>query len=126
VTHYLDAAAFTTLFHDRRGNRRQICVGLREIADGVGRRFGFATIDAREEAEQDATLFAIERIDRFSFANGDNAFSYYARLIFNAILRHVTRVRRHQVRAQLFSEIERDDYATTSPIDTARPYARAS
>lgn len=140
VEHYLDAAAFTKLFRQRRKNHSPICLGLQLLAAGVARRFWFASETARQEAISNALLYAIERIDRFKFRAGNDAFAYYTSLIYRNIMRQLGRVRRHESRALSFTDTNYDSeggsYERGNPgdrqhrdgfstFDRAIPYARA-
>jgi hypothetical protein len=85
-------------------------------------------VDDRREAESNALLFAIERIDRFKFSRGANAYSYYTAMIFHRILKHCAAARRRD--AALFSDIGTLDGSgngrdTSRAIDMATPYTRA-
>lgn len=135
--HYLDAVAFTSLFRRRRVNHAQICAGLFTIVANVARRFAFARLDERNDAVAEATLIAIQRIDRFKFTKGADAFTYYSSLAHNAIRRQLRFLKRQRSRAALFVDLEaqfdseRDDWVTKSrrtglaPLDSAVPYAHA-
>jgi hypothetical protein len=129
---YLDAASFTRLFRHRRKNHAQICLGLALIVNGIARLFSFKSPDLRADIKANALLAAIERIDRFSFKVGGDAFAYYSAVV------------RHSMGAQfsertcapsvtLFSDIDCDRgwmrrvglNASAIVDDRATPYARA-
>jgi hypothetical protein len=132
TTRYIDAATFTALFRNRKRNRAKICEGFRLLVDRIAGQFWFLTIQDREDMEAHALLKAIERIDRFKFARGKNAFAYYSSLIWNASLRDYRRHRRRQATPLMplnFSDVEevstheKNDESET--FELAIPYAMA-
>lgn len=102
---YVDPDAFTRLFRHRRKNFAQICVGLQQIVGKIASRFWFQQSSDRDDIESKALLYTIERIDRFSFAQGKNAFDYYIMVARNAIYRHLRDYSVKHRRALRFSDI---------------------
>lgn len=128
--HYLDAAAFTRLFRHRRRNHASICLGLRVLVAAVARRFWFPHADDRQEHESQALLHTIERIDRFKFKCGGDAFSYYSSLVYNRLLTQLRETARTQARARVFTDVFHSRNQTHSLADRrhghhATHYARA-
>lgn len=125
---YLDAAAFTRLFRARRRNHDEICRGLHVLASGVGRRLWFRDSIEREDAVANALVYAIERIDRFRFGRGRDAFSYYSSLLFNRLVNRLGRDPRAW-RLTAFSDLDGHEESrgrrATCLEDAAIPYTRA-
>jgi hypothetical protein len=120
---------FTEFFRDRATNHRQICLSLRELVDGVAAGFWFESAEQRNEVKQIVLLYAIERIDRFTFDRGDDAFTYYTSLLFHAILRQVETMKRQRARAALFTdvvELDGDGDEDLVELESASPYTRCS
>lgn len=128
--------AFTRLFRQRRKNHQKICLGLQLIAAGVARTFRPPTEDDRDELQANALLAAIERIDRFKFNRGADAFTYYTSLIFNSFVRQAGRESRRQGRVSLFTDIGprdgdwcREDYriyGSQNFIENGKPYTHVA
>jgi hypothetical protein len=131
--HYLDGAAFTRLFEDRKTNHAQICVGLALIAAGVTRRFYFGNFQDQCDATAAAMLLCVEKIDRF--VRGGNAFSFFSAVARNEI-RYRLRVRaRQRARATTFTDFNTGaglvawracEGIDHDALEQATPYARAS
>lgn len=102
---YLDAKAFTELFQNPEANHAEICIGQASIAAGVSRRFWFARAVDRREATSIATIACIERIDRFNFGKGADAFSYFSTVAYRAFLKSLVSNARRSRRATLFADL---------------------
>lgn len=128
MKNYLNAASFTRLFRARRRNHAAICCGLQILAGGVGRRLWFRDVIEREDAVANALVYAIERIDRFRFGRGRDAFSYFSSLLFNRMVNRLGRDPRAW-RMTAFSDLPDHDERRRRPgayiEEAATPYARA-
>jgi hypothetical protein len=133
---YLDGVAFTRLFRQRWKNHSDICLGLQRIVAGVARAFRFVSLHDRQDIESNALVEAIDRIDRFKFDRGGDAFAYYSKVIVHSIDRQITGRRRAGSRVDwpiLFAQLGAPTNAKKSflqmpniPVLTgAVPYTRA-
>jgi DNA-directed RNA polymerase specialized sigma24 family protein len=87
----------------------------------VARRFTFRSANDRRDAESDTLLAAIQRIDRFKFDRGTDAFAYYTSLVWNAMGRQLAGRRRQQSRAALFTDVDLAPHkAETIRLDALR------
>lgn len=123
---YLDAASFTRLFRAPRRNHAAICLGLNRMASGVGRRLWFGNAIEREDAVANALLYAIERIDRFRFTKGRDAFAYFSSVLYNRMVNRLGRERRTW-RPVSFSDLHNGDEVRSRRHleESAVPYAKA-
>jgi DNA-directed RNA polymerase specialized sigma24 family protein len=102
---YLDATTFTDLFRARQDNHAEICLGLHRLAANIGRRLRFHDSIEREDAVAHALVYAIERIDRFHFQRGHNAFNYFTSLLYRRMINRLAHERRSR-RPTMFSDLQ--------------------
>lgn len=135
--HYIDAAEFTRLFRHRRKNHAAICVELDKLARACAARVWFRNAGIRQDVQQEALVWAIERIGKFTYGAGANAFNYFSSVIFNSVTRQLARRLPKEARAKTFTDVTRQvsrrtlesesfDHARACQgrFDAAKPYAR--
>lgn len=84
-SNHFDASAITKLFRQRNKNHKEICEFMYRLVSRLAKLPSLQSPGNNEDAIADATLHLIERIDRFTYAKGANAFSYYTSVAIHAL-----------------------------------------
>jgi hypothetical protein len=109
MAHYINKDAFTELFRDRASNHEAICMTLHLLVRTLAQLPSLRPDreDLLDDAIQNTTVHCIERIDRFTFTEQGNAFSYYTSVATRALREFRRNAMKHR-HLQLWDDDEQE------------------